>query len=100
MKMTKLDNRYKAKSKWGYSYSVTFRSYDWKKYFAFKTVAHNMFGASRDISQRFMFRDDVATLKEAVWAYRYIRSRDDSTVYFRNEDQMNQVVMMYALTNA
>ena len=98
MKITKLDGRYTAKSRWGYQYSVTLPAHQWKKYFALKEKAHDMFGPSVDLSRRFLFKDDVHTLRTAPWAYKYTRSRDESFVYFRTEDAMNQCVMMYALT--
>jgi hypothetical protein len=100
MKITQLDLRYTANKRWGYRYSVTFRSRDWRKYFAFKSRAHDMFGPSVDIGRRFLWRDDVSTLKTSTWAYKYVKSTVDSNVYFRTEDDMNQVVMMFALTYA
>ena len=100
MKITQLDLRYTANKRWGYRYSVTFPSRHWKKYFAFKSRAQDMFGPSVDIGRRFLWRDDVATLKTGQWAYKYVKSSEDSNVYFRTEDAMNQAIMMFALTYA
>ena len=98
MKITKLDGRFTANKKWGYKYAVTFRSRDWKKYFAFKGKTQDLFGPSSDIGRRYIWRDEAAALKSGPWAYKYVKSSVDTNVYFRNEDDMNQVMMMYALT--
>ena len=98
MKMTKLDRRYTANNRWGYHYSVTLPAHQWKKYFAFKEKAHDMFGPSVDLGRRFLFKEDAQTLRTAPWAYKYTRSRDESFVYFCTESDMNQCIMMYALT--
>ena len=100
MKITKLDLRYTANKRWGYNYSVTFRGRDWKKYFDFKSQAEKMFGPSTDISRTFIWREQADILRNGPWAYKYVKSSVDSNVYFRTEDAMNQVVMMYALTNS
>jgi hypothetical protein len=100
MRITKLDLRYTANKRWGYCYSVTFRSYDWKKYFAFSSLAKNMLGLSTDIGRTFIWREQADILRNGPWAYKYVKSTVDSNVYFRTEDDMNQVVMMFALTYA
>jgi hypothetical protein len=100
MKITKLDLRYTANKRWGYRYSVTFRSRDWRKYFAFKSRAQDMFGPSEDIGRTFIWREQADILRTSPWAYKYVKSTVDSNVYFRTEDDMNQVVMMFALTYA
>jgi hypothetical protein len=99
MKITKLDLRYTANKRWGYNYSVTFRSRDWKKYFAFKEQAQAMFGPSTDIGRTFIWREQADILRTGPWAYKYVKSSVDSNVYFRTEYTMNQVIMMFALTN-
>jgi len=100
MKITKLDLRYTANKKWGYNYSVTFRSHEWRKYFAFSSLVKNMFGLSTDIGRTFIWREQADILRNGPWAYKYVKSSEDSNVYFRTEDDMNQVVMMFALTYA
>jgi len=100
MRITKLDLRYTANKRWGYRYSVTFRSRDWRKYFAFKSRAHDMFGPSEDIGRTFIWREQADILRSSPWAHKYVKSTVDSNVYFRTEDDMNQVVMMFALTYA
>jgi hypothetical protein len=100
MKITRLDLRYTANKRWGYRYSVTFRSRDWRKYFAFKSRAQDMFGPSEDIGRTFIWREQADILRTSPWAYKYVKSTVDSNVYFRTEDDMNQVVMMFALTYA
>jgi len=97
MKITKLDLRYTANKRWGYRYSVTFRSYDWRKFFAFKSRAHDMFGPSEDIGRTFIWREQADILRSSPWAYKYVKSSEDSNVYFRTEDQMSQCLMMFAL---
>jgi hypothetical protein len=99
MKITKLDGRYAANKRWGYRYSVTFRSYAWKKYFAFKSRAQDMFGPSTDIGRTFIWREQADILRTGPWAYKYVKSSEDTYVYFRTEEAMNQVIMMFALTN-
>jgi len=99
MKITKLDGRYKAKSRWGYLYCVTLPSLAWKKYFALKGQAESMYGPSVDLGRRFFFKDDAQTLRTAEWAYKYTRSKDPSFIYFRTEAAMNHAVMLYALTS-
>lgn len=99
MKITKLDLRYTANKRWGYNYSVTFRGRDWRKYFAFKEQAQAMFGPSTDIGRTFIWREQADILRNGPWAYKYVKSSVDSNVYFRTEEAMNQVIMMFALTN-
>jgi len=99
MKIIKLDLRYTDNKRWGYNYSVTFRSRDWRKYFAFKEQAHAMFGPSTDIGRTFIWREQADILRTGPWAYKYVKSSEDTNVYFRTEDAMNQVIMMFALTN-
>jgi hypothetical protein len=100
MQTKKLDGRYTANKRWGYNYSVTFRGRDWRKYFAFSSLAKNMLGLSTDIGRTFIWREQADILRTGPWAYKYVKSSEDSNVYFRTEDDMNQVVMMFALTYA
>ena len=58
-----------------------------------------MFGESVDIAQRFMWRDDANTLKSAPWAYHYKNIRKTTYIYFREEQDLEQVIMLWALTN-
>lgn len=99
MKITKLNRRYTANKKWGFAYSVTFPGHAWRKYFAFNSIAQDMFGPSTDIGRTFIWREQADILRNGPWAYKYVRSREDTNVYFRTEEAMNQVVMMFALTN-
>jgi hypothetical protein len=100
MKITRLDLRYTANKKWGYNYSVTFRGREWRKYFAFSSLAKNMLGLSTDIGRTFIWREQADILRTGPWAYKYVRSSEDTYVYFRTEEAMNQVIMMFALTNS
>ena len=99
MKITKLDERFAAKRLWGYQYSVTFPYYQWKKYYAFKRKTEEMLGLSLNLDNKFYFRDHVRdSLKFKTWAYKYVKLSKDTTVYFRTEEDMNKVGLMYALT--
>jgi hypothetical protein len=98
MKITKLDGRYTANRRWGFAYSVEFPSRDWKKYYALKSQTEKMYGPSVETSRKYLWRDDVETLKTSPWAYKYTRSKDPSFIYFRTEEALNHAVMLYALT--
>jgi len=99
MKITKLDGRYTANRRWGFAYSVEFPANAWKKYFALKKQAHDLYGPSIDIGRKYIWRDEADILRSGPWAYKYVKSSADTNIYFRKEDDMNQAVMMYALTN-
>lgn len=99
MKITKLDGRFTANKKWGYNYSVTFRARDWRKYFAFKGKTQELFGPSTDMCRAFIWREQAGILRSGPWAYKYVKSNADTNIYFRTEDDMNQAIMMYGLTN-
>jgi hypothetical protein len=102
MKITKLNGRYKAHKQWGFGYSVAFDPRAWKKYYAFITQLNSMFGKSREIPNfKFIWREDVAFLKQVPWAYSYIAFNDKKPkmIYFRTEEQMNQAIVMFALSN-
>jgi len=98
MKITKLDGRYTANRRWGFAYSVTFPGHAWKKYYALKSQAEKMHGSTIDIGRRYIWRDEATKLTSSPWAYKYTRSREDSFVYFRTEEVMDQTIMMYGLT--
>lgn len=98
MKITKLNGRYTANRRWGYTYSVTFGAFEWKDFCAVKGKATAMLGNSTEMRKSFLWRDDINLLQTALWAYHYITTLKPMFIYFRNEDDMNQVLMMYALT--
>lgn len=99
MKTKRLDGRYRANKRWGYTWQVEFAGYEWRKYFDFKAQAKSIFDASEELFPSFMWRDRVQLLETAPWAYHYDRSHKPSYVYFRTKDQMTQCLMMFALTN-
>ena len=98
MKTKRLDGRYSACKQWGYTWQVEFRGFDWKKFYAFKAQAKSMFEDSVNISKPFLWRDEASVLKFAPWASSFVKSSKPMFVYFRTEDQMNQCIMMFALT--
>ena len=98
MKIKRLDGRFRANKRWGYTWQVEFSGYEWRKYFDFKAQAKSMFDASEELFPSFMWRDRVQLLETAPWAYHYDRSHKPSYVYFRTEDHMTQCLMMFALT--
>jgi len=98
MKITKLDGRFTANRRWGYQYAVTFLASQWKKYFEFKRKAEEILGPGLNSGLKFYFRDDSVLLKSNTWAYKYVKISKETAVYFRTEEDMNQVVLMYALT--
>lgn len=100
MKITKIDKRYLANKRYGYNFAVAFHHFDFNAYYGLKKVAHSMFGDSRNITNRWAFKEDIVRLKTGAWAYRWIRSGKPMELYFRDESEMNQVVMMYALTKS
>lgn len=99
MKITKLNGRYNANKKWGFTYSVTFAGFEWRKFYAVKAQAEKMFGNSIEMKKSFLWRDDIALLRLAPWAYHYERTSKPMFVYFRTEEQMEQCLVMFALTN-
>ena len=99
MKITKLNRRYNANKKWGYEWQVQIPSIHWRKYFAIKSQAQNMFGPSEDTVRHYMWRERMQILQSAAWAFHYDKSSKPSYVYFRTEDHMTQCLMMFALTN-
>lgn len=99
MKITKLNGRYNANKKWGYTYSVTFSGLEWKKFYALKAQAKGMFGDSVELVRHYMWRADAEILKVAPWAYHYEKTSKPMFVYFRTEEQMEQCLMMFALSN-
>lgn len=99
MRITKLNKRYNANKKWGYNYSITFNSFDWKKFYAFKAQAKAMFGDSAEIVRPYMWKDDAEFLRSAAWAYHYDKISKPMIVYFRDKTDMEQCIMMYALVN-
>ena len=98
MKTVKLDNRYNAYRKYGYKYCLTICTSEWRKYFDIKKVAVNMFGESVDMSRQYLWRDDVAKLNSAPWSWHYGNMRKPTHIYFREEQDLEQVVMLWALT--
>ena len=98
MRTVKLDNRYNAHRKYGYKYCLMLCSTEWRKYFDIKKVAVNMFGESAEVGPRIMWRDDRALLGTAPWAYHYKNIRKTTHIYFREEQDLEQVVMLWALT--
>ena len=101
MRTVKLNGRYNAYRKYGYKYSLELHANEWRKYFDLKKVVENMFGPSVEMVRRYgyMWKDDVALLKTAPWAYHYEVSRKPTFIYFREERDLEQAVMMWALTN-
>lgn len=99
MRVTKLNGRFNANKKWGYTYSITFNGFDWKRFYAFKSQAKAMFGDSTEMVRHYMWRDDAALLRTAPWAFHYEKSSKPMMVYFRNKTDMEQCVMMFALTS-
>ena len=101
MRTVRLNGRYNAYRKYGYKYSLEIPPHEWRKYFAIRTVAENMFGPSVEIVRRhgYMWKDNVALLKTAPWAYHYEVSRKPTFIYFREEQDLEQAVMLWALTN-
>lgn len=98
MKITKLNNRYNACKKWGFTYSVTFQGFEWNSYYAFKRKTTELFNDSKEIKKSFMWKDDIDFLRVAPWACHYDKSSKPMIIYFRNEVDMNQVIMMFALS--
>ena len=99
MKITKLNGRYNANKRWGYTYSITFNGFDWKKFYAFKAQAKSMFGDSVEVVRHYMWKTDAELLKSAPWAFHYEKSSKPMIVYFRDKTEMDQCMMMFALTN-
>ena len=58
-----------------------------------------MFGESAEVGPRIMWRDDRALLGTAPWAQLYKNIRKTTHIYFREEKDLEQVVMVWALTN-
>lgn len=99
MKITKINRRYGACKKYGYEWQVEFNGVEWKKYFALKDQARGIFGHSRETVRPYMWYEDVTFLKSAPYAYRYENSRKPMFVYFRTKTDLEQCIMMFALTN-
>ena len=99
MRITKLNGRFNANKKWGFTYSITFNGFDWKKFYAFKAQAKSMFGDSIEMKKSFLWRADIALLTSSPWAYHYDKTSKPMIVYFRNKTEMEQCMMMFALTN-
>lgn len=98
MKITKLNRRYGANKKYGYEWQVELGGVEWKKYFALKDQARGIFGHSCETVRHFMWREDIDILKSAPYAYHYEHSRKPMFVYFRTKTDMEQCIMMFALT--
>jgi hypothetical protein len=98
MKTYKLDHRYNAQKKWGFTYSVEFSDREWQAFYAMKAVAEQLFGTSTETVWTYTWRRDAEILRSAPWAYHYRRTNKPTFVYFRTEDEMSQALMMYALT--
>jgi len=98
MKTMKLDRRYAARGRYGYEYAVNFRSMEWKRYFALKSVAVKFYGDSHDIKRTFIWREQKELLLTAPWAYHYDKSSKPTFVYFRTKEDMERALMLFALT--
>lgn len=98
MKTKRLDGRFRANKRWGYTWQVKFVGIEWRKYFAFNAQAKSMFGDSKELFPSFLWRDSIQLLETAPWAYHYDKSSKPSYVYFRTKTDMEQCLMMFALT--
>lgn len=59
-----------------------------------------MFGPSEEAVRHFMWRDRMQILQSAPWAFHYDKSNKPTYIYFRTREDMDQCLMMWALTNA
>ncbi len=96
METVKLDNRYEAYRKYGYEYCLKICTSKWRKYHDLKKVAVNMFGESIAMGRG---RDNLEILNSAPWAWQHGDMRRPTHIYFRKEQDLKQVVMLWALTN-
>ena len=58
-----------------------------------------MFGDSVEVVRHYMWKTDAELLKSAPWAFHYEKSSKPMIVYFRDKTEMDQCMMMFALTN-
>jgi hypothetical protein len=98
MKTYKLNHRYNAQKKWGFTYSVEFSDREWQRFYALKSIADKLFGDSTETVMRYVWRVDAELLKSAPWAYHYDRMNKPTFVYFRTQDDMERALLLLALT--
>ena len=98
MKTYKLNHRYNAQKKWGFTHTVEFSEREWKRFYSLKSVAVKLFGDSTETVMRYMWRVDAELLKSAPWGYHYDRSHKPTYIYFRAKDDMERALLLLALT--
>ena len=94
----KLDNRYAACSRYGFRYAVNFLGMEWKRYFDLKEVAVKFYGQSGEVKRNVLWREHKERLRTAPWAYHYDRSSKPTFVYFRTKEDLDKVMLLFALT--